>query len=180
MKTAKFSVVGILVGVIATLGVLAAGGLIVVLTGAYDVAATSAHTAPVRWALGTTMDNSVKARAAGIAPPALFTPAMVIAGGGEYKSMCQGCHGGPGVKPDEWAGGMLPTPPDLTKAASDWKPNEIFWILKHGIKMSAMPAFGPTHDDSKLWTITAFAKQLPRMTPAEYAAVPVAMDHDGH
>jgi hypothetical protein len=43
-----------------------------------------------------------------------------------------------------------------------------------------MPAFGSPHDDAKLWTITAFAKQLPSMTPAEYAAVPVAMDHDAH
>jgi len=43
-----------------------------------------------------------------------------------------------------------------------------------------MPAFGPTHDDAKLWTITAFGRQLPSKTPAEYATIPFAMDHDVH
>ena len=134
MKGARVSLSGIAVGVIATLVVAVVVGLAVILTGGYDVATASGHTASVRWALGTTMENSVRSRADGIAVPP-FTRGMVVAGGGEYKAMCQGCHGGPGVEPEEWAGGMLPTPPDLTKAASEWKPNEIFWILKHGIKM---------------------------------------------
>jgi mono/diheme cytochrome c family protein len=31
-----------------------------------------------------------------------------------------------------------------------------------------MPAFGPTHDDRQLWTVVAFVRRLPDMTPEQY------------
>ena len=46
-----------------------------------------------------------------------------------------------------------PRPPDLAKTAQDWSTGELFWIVKHGVKMTGMPAFGPTHSDERLWTI---------------------------
>ena len=168
---------GIVTGVFATLAALAVVGLIVVYTGGYNVAATEDHTPLGRWALSTTMQKSVKARAAGIAEPASFTPAMILAGGREYKAMCAQCHGGPGAEAAEWTKGMLPQPPHLTHAASEWRAREVFWMLKHGIKMSAMPAFGGTHDDATLWNITAFAKQLPGMSAEQYAAIPAEEEH---
>jgi len=42
-------------------------------------------------------------------------------------------------------------------------------MVKHGIKMSGMPAFGPTHDDQALWNIAAFVKAMPDMTAERYA-----------
>ncbi len=36
------------------------------------------------------------------------------------------------------------------------KPDEAFWIIKNGIKMTGMPGFGPTHTDNEIWAITAF------------------------
>ena len=65
---------------------------------------------------------------------------------------------------------MRPRPPHLAEAAAEWKLEEVFWLAKHGIKMSGMPAFGPTHQDQMLWNVAAFVKQLPAMTPEEYAA----------
>lgn len=144
--------------------------LILVYTGAYNVSAAVGHTAFGRWALETMMRNSVEARADPEAPQ--FTPAMVRAGAGEYKAMCQHCHGGPGVNRADWAKGMVPRPPNLMHAATEWSPGEVHWIVKNGVKMSAMPAFGPTHDEQTIWNITAFVKQLPAMTPEEYAAFP--------
>ena len=95
--------------------------------------------------------------------------------------MCQQCHAGPGVEREEWAKGMSPSPPDLTRAAGHWQSQEVFWILKHGIKMSAMPSFGGTHDDPTLWNIAGFVKELPKMTPAQYAAVKSEEgEHSGH
>ena len=167
---------GIVTGVFVTLAVLAIIGLTVVYTGGYNVAATEDHTPLGRWVASTTMENSVKARASGIAEPR-FTQAMIVRGGGEYKAMCAQCHGGPGVEAAEWTKGLLPQPPHLTHAASEWRSREIFWMLKHGIKMSAMPAFGGTHDDGTLWAITAFAKQLPGMSAERYASIPAEHGH---
>jgi mono/diheme cytochrome c family protein len=84
--------------------------------------------------------------------------------------MCQHCHGGVGVSRDAWAKGIDPQPPDLTKEAAEWKPRELFWIVKHGIKMTAMPAFGGSHDDATLWNIAAFVNALLKMSAAQYAA----------
>ena len=46
---------------------------------------------------------------------------------------------------------------------------EAFWIIKHGIKMTAMPAWSKTHTDAQLWDLVAFLDKLPKMTPAQYA-----------
>lgn len=139
--------------------------------GVYNVAAIDGHTPFERWLFSTTMRNSVQARA----PDETLgevTPTMLAVGGREYRAMCQQCHGGAGVERDGWAQGLMPRPPHLTEAASEWRREEIFWIARHGIKMTAMPAFGVSHDDETLWAIAAFVEQLPAMPPEDYAAIP--------
>lgn len=107
------------------------------------------------------------------------SPQRIEAGASSYKSTCQHCHAGPGIERSPWASGMRPRPPHLTEAAAEWEPEEVFWIVKHGVKMSGMPAFGPTHDDQMLWNIVAFVKELPAMTPARYAALGSTKDDGG-
>jgi hypothetical protein len=46
-----------------------------------------------------------------------------------------------------------------------------FWIIKHGIKMTGMPAWGKTHDDTTIWTIVAFLQRLPTLTPEQYREI---------
>lgn len=126
------------------------------------------------------MENSIESRAGvAIAPPA-FTPAMVEAGAGAYKRMCAHCHGGVGESRATWARTMRPIPPPLARAAPKWSAEEIFWIVKHGVKMSGMPAFGPTHTDEQIWEIAAFVKQLPEMSAAQYAAYEAEHGGEGH
>jgi len=167
-----------LLGALALLLALLAAGLIVILTGGYNVAASEPHSALGEWALHTTFRNSVKGGASGLEPPATFSPAMIAAGAGEYKSMCQHCHGGVNADRDEWAEGMRPLPPMLAADADRWSAAEIFWLVKHGAKMTGMPAFGATHDDATIWNIAAFVQALPQMDAAQYAAYPA--EHDEH
>jgi hypothetical protein len=58
----------------------------------------------------------------------------------------------------------------------------MFWTIKHGIKMSAMPAWGTTHDNQAIWNIVAFLQKLPTMTPEQYLALTRNADEsdDGH
>lgn len=160
---------GVLFGALGLLVLLGLAGLAVAYTGAYNVAATERHMSITRWAFDTTMHTSVRQRAGEAKRSEALTPEMAAAGAGEYKEMCQHCHGGPGVERDKWAGGMRPRPPHLAEAAEKWAPHEVFWIAKHGIKMTGMPAFGESHDDATLWNIVAFVKALPAMTPERYA-----------
>jgi mono/diheme cytochrome c family protein len=160
-----------LLGALATLLLMAAIALLVVLSGGYNVAATERHTTLGAWALNTNFTNSVQSQADGIAAPEL-TRAMVDAGAQEYKAMCAHCHGGVGQPRAEWAEGMRPKPPALAEAAQEWRASEVFWLVKHGAKMTGMPSFGGTHDDATIWNIAAFVKAMPDMPATEYTTYP--------
>lgn len=158
-------------GFIVALVILAALGVAFIYSGIYNVAATYPDSPAAAWALSTTMDRSVRHRAAGIKVPNLNDPAKIRAGLGHYKDDCVVCHGAPGVRMGEVGRALNPKPPKLTEAAGDWKNNELFWIIKNGVRMSGMPAWGVNDSDKDLWETTAFVRQLPKMTPAQYKAL---------
>jgi len=139
--------------------------LIIVYTGLYSVAASQPHTRLAHWLLDTTMERSVEQHAGGVQPPG---PASVTEGASHFAEMCVVCHGAPGVYPSEIGQGLNPVPPELSEAAADWSLQEVYWIVKHGIKMTGMPAFGPTHKEEQLWALAHFVKQLPQLSPAQY------------
>jgi len=113
--------------------VLGAGALIY--GGVYDVAATTPHWPAARAILETARVRSIKTHASGLeAPPGLDDPATVLIGVGHYAAHCAVCHGAPGVPKGDIGRGRYPAPPDLAKAASPYRPGELFWILKHASK----------------------------------------------
>jgi mono/diheme cytochrome c family protein len=142
--------------------------LFFVYRGYFNVAATSSDLPIVAWFLGNTMDHSVSRHAADIQVPALDDPAMMRLGFQHYRGMCVECHAAPGVKAEELAKGLNPDPPELAESIGDWEPNEIFWITKHGVRMTGMPAWGPTHSDKEIWAMVSFVRKLPTMKPDEY------------
>jgi mono/diheme cytochrome c family protein/ketosteroid isomerase-like protein len=138
--------------------------------GLFNVAADEPHGEMVRQLLETVRQRSVTARANDIQVPPLDDPALVAEGAGHYSEMCSGCHLAPGVADSEIREGLYPQPPNLSQR-SNLSPAEMFWTIKHGIKMSAMPAWGTTHDNQAIWNIVAFVQKLPTMTPEQYLAL---------
>lgn len=161
---------GIAIGVVATFLTALTVWLLTVYTGAYNVAATDPHADIVRWTFDSTMQRSVADRAANLTPPEQISQQSVREGARIYSETCAHCHGAPGKDHEPWAANMRPQPPKLTDAGAHWKTREVFWIVKHGIKMTGMPAFSREHDDQTLWAIAAFVKDLPGMTPEAYEA----------
>ena len=159
----------VVAAVLVTLGVLGLGALGFIYSGLYNVAASEQHTALGRWVLQTVKVRSVKSRAGEVAVPQLISEAQRRQGAKHFMSMCVACHGAPGVERGEYGKGITPTPPDLSKAAGKWREEELFWILKNGIKLAGMPAFGETHSDSELWGIVSFVRTLPSMSEADYS-----------
>jgi mono/diheme cytochrome c family protein len=136
--------------------------------GGYNVAADAPHTTPVRALLDSVRDRSVATRARGIVPPAdLASSERIAAGAGLYGEMCASCHLGPGVERSELSQGLYPQAPELARE-SDLSPAEQFWIIKHGVKLTAMPAWGKTHSDPLIWNMVAFVRRLPGMPADEY------------
>jgi mono/diheme cytochrome c family protein len=163
----------------ALLAVLAAAAIIY--AGVYDVAATAPHWRVTTWLLETVRIRSIKAQASGIPLPAgLEEPAKLVIGIGHYAAHCAVCHGAPGVPKGDIARGLYPPPPDLAKTAPVYTPAELFWIVKHGIKMTGMPAW-TDHSDEELWATVAFVEKLPGMSEQDYASLVVAsLAHGGH
>lgn len=166
---------------VAVLTLLAAGGAAAfVYFGVYNVAADEAHTPAVYSILERLRDRSIQAHARGITPPAdLASAHRVSIGAGLYGEMCSGCHLGPGVEKPEMSYGLYPQAPELARS-QNLTPAQQFWIIKHGVKLSAMPAWGKTHPDPLIWDMVAFVRKLPGMTPAQYKALVASApgDHD--
>ena len=162
----------------ALLVVLGAGA--VIYAGMYDVAATSPHSRLTSWLLETARSRSIKAQAAAVqAPPGLDDPAKVLIGVEHYAAHCAVCHGAPGVPKGDIGRGLYPQPPDLANTPTLYSPAELFWIVKHGIKMTGMPAWSD-HSDGELWATVAFVEKLPGMSEQEYARLVVSsLAHGG-
>ncbi len=147
------------------------GGAALIYSGVYNVAADKDHTVMVKWILGTAMSNSVKAHAGGTMPPAGFDAEDHVREGFRlFDEMCVQCHGAPGKQPGEVGQGLRPQSPELSQVAHRWTPAQLFWILKHGIIATGMPAFGSTHTEGQLWDLVAFVQRLRSLSSEQYAA----------
>jgi len=148
--------------------------------GFYNIGADAPHTKPVYWAIENLRDRSIAVRASGITVPATLNDQKnIFKGGGLYAEMCSGCHLAPGMEKTEISQGLYPQAPEL-HLGIDHTAAEEFWIIKHGIKMTAMPAWGRTHSDDLIWDMVAFIRKLPSLSPAQYQALvkSAPADHD--
>jgi mono/diheme cytochrome c family protein len=155
-----------LITVVITLGVLVIGAMAFVYSGLYNIGADDHHTKPVFAIMQTLREHSIHARSKDLTVPDLNDPQLILKGAGQYAAMCTECHLAPGKEDSEIRPGLYPQPPNLSQVRID--PKDEFWVIKHGIKMSAMPAWGASHDDATIWSMVAFLQKLPDMTPAQY------------
>ena len=136
----------------------------------FNVGADAPHSAFTVTIMDAVRSRSIATRASDVQPPPLDDAALIATGAEHYAAMCSGCHLAPDKKESEIRAGLYPQPPDLTKHLHA-RPAETFWVIKHGIKMSGMPAWGKTHDDSSIWGLVAFLQKLPELTAVQYQAL---------
>jgi hypothetical protein len=149
-----------LIGLLAILGGIGAATFF--FGGFFNVAANDPDPDIVNWSLIQVRKASISRHAIDRPPAGLLDdPAMVQAGGLAYsKNGCTYRHGAPGVEPATFSEGLNP-PPDLRAVVTDIRPKELFWVIKNGIKMTAMPSFGadnPPVREKNIWAIVAFLK----------------------
>ena len=148
-------------------GLLALGAF--VWSGLYDIGADTRHTRPVHWALQTMRERSIAVRADELTPPDLSDRARIVQGSGNYDAMCVECHLAPGVAETELSRGLYPSPPRLAELRVN--PAKAFWVIKHGIKSTGMPAWGESMDDAYIWNMAAFLQELPSLDAVAYRAM---------
>jgi len=137
--------------------IAAIGAVLVVGLGLYNVSARQGHLPGVSWVLHTAYRSAVWLRAPSKEEvPDLSSPAMIALGKGHYQDACAFCHAMPDQSRSQTALSMLPAPPHVTDAVSDWEPRHMFWIVKNGVKMSGMPAWPSAKRDDDVWSVVAF------------------------
>jgi mono/diheme cytochrome c family protein len=113
---------------------------------------------------------AVKRNAASLTAPSVATEDSIVAGGKLYVMGCMGCHGEPG-KPYTEDHANYPPAPQLPHVGTQYSKTEIYWIIKHGIRMTAMSAYGPFYKEDQLWSLAAFIQRIDRLTPAEIQSI---------
>ncbi|MFC0200634.1 c-type cytochrome [Paracoccus rhizosphaerae] len=152
---------------LAVAGLGLAGAAAVVFGGLYDVSARHGHLPGVSWVLHTTFRNSVQLRARPMAEVPPLTDQMAALGARHYDASCRHCHASPGETATQTMRAMVPHPPHITDAVADWKPNELGWIVYHGVKMSGMPQW-PAPREDEVWAVVAFLDRVSQMSEAAY------------
>lgn len=162
MKRLAAALAVLLIVTLLAVAAIAYGGL-------YDFGADAPHWAPVEHVIAFARARAVTVRARDVAVP-VFNTEMLADGASDYDAMCTACHLAPGMDESEMRPGLYPAPPRFERFAA-LSAAEQFWIVKHGIKMSGMPAWGRTHSDAEIWNMVAFLQKLPGMTPTAYKAM---------
>jgi mono/diheme cytochrome c family protein len=154
--------------VVVVLLVIAAFVGIFIYAGIYNVGADAPHSRVVYSILQELRDRAVSSYSKSVrAPTDLNDPKRIAAGAGLYNEMCTGCHQG-----------LYPPAPELARG-DDLTAAQQFWVIKHGLKLTAMPAWGKTHDDQLIWDMVAFIRQLPKLNAQQYQAA-VASAPESH
>ncbi|HEV2063140.1 MAG TPA: c-type cytochrome [Thermoanaerobaculia bacterium] len=98
----------------------------------------------------------------------------VAAGREHFADHCASCHGNDGRGKTEIGQNLYPKAPDMwgkeTQSLSD---GEIFYIIKNGVRLTGMPAWGQdtSEDDQASWHLVSFIRHLPWITPKELEAM---------
>lgn len=154
-------------------------GLTVVLTAAtvffggrfHEIGAARQHPAWVYEALILVRDEIVGVRADGVHAPLDFTAAATPESAALFQKHCAQCHGAPGIAPADFALGMSPVPANPVHIAQGKSPEEIYWVIRNGLKMTGMPAWEGRMSDADMWRITALMKAMRGMSPVDYVAL---------
>lgn len=147
--------------------------------GLVDPGADEPHADWVHGLVEVARDRAIAVRAESIEVPALGSEAQVLNGAGNYAAMCTGCHLAPGMAPTELSRGLYPAAPALAdRGAPD--PARAFWVIKHGVKASGMPAWGGSMPDEYIWNMVAFLQAMPSMDAERYRALVAASGGHSH
>lgn len=159
-------------GILIALLFVAAG--VFIFSGLYPMGADAPHFRITTWTLETLRERSIARASSDIqAPTDLDSPDRLLMGGADYNDMCAGCHLRPGVDSTDLSMGLYPVPPNLSNhTPAELDSNQAlarsFWIIKHGVKASGMPAWGMGHDDERIWNMVAFLERLPDLNAVQY------------
>jgi len=98
----------------------------------------------------------------GVPPRPLDRAASAAQGDNTFTVRCSLCHGEDAQSRTPIGQWMYPRATDLTSSeVQSYSDQELFWIVKNGIRLSGMPAFGKTETDEHIWNMVDHLRTLP-------------------
>jgi cytochrome c553 len=145
--------------------------LLVAASGIVPVGASGGHWAITRWFVQFAARRSIATHTLMAEPIALDEPWLVLKGAGHYENGCRPCHGSPDLPTPVIAAAMLPPPPYLPPRVRELDPDELFYIVKHGLKFTGMPAWPAQERDDEVRAVVAFLLAMRSLDAAEYQSL---------
>lgn len=152
----------------AVAGLAGLAGLLVMASGVVPIKASSGHFRITEALLDFAKRRSVATHTVGVSLPNLSDRALVLRGAGHYEGGCRPCHGSPELHQPRIARAMTPPPPYLVPRIARWDATELFYIVKHGIKFTGMPAWPAQQRDDEIHAVVAFLLEMPRLDVRGY------------
>ena len=100
--------------------------------------------------------------------PLKLTPLVLQEGRDHFADHCATCHANDGSGKTEMGPNFYPNVPDMREPRTqNLRDGEIFYIIKNGVRLTGMPAWGDEKDEEDNWKLVHFIRHLPKITPAE-------------
>jgi mono/diheme cytochrome c family protein len=131
-----------------------------------------------RWFAHKALDAAVGRLAPAADNPLPVTDANLKAGLRLYAADCAVCHGASDAKPSAVARGLYQQAPQFARYGVEGDDDGVvFFLVKHGVRMTAMPSFSRTLTDEQIWQVVLFLKNMDSLPPGPqkaWEAVPSA------
>lgn len=164
---------GFVAGVIAAILMALVAGYLLLQSGFIPANADAKPGGLELWAAGTSLNATLRNQAPTVPNPIALTDANLIQGISLYGQHCAICHGtaSGAVSASPVAKGLYPAPPQFAdEGVEDDAEGVSFWKIKHGIRLTGMPAWGRTMKDGQIWTLALFLKHMDKLPPAAQQA----------
>ena len=161
---------GFIVGVVLTLVGLACSVFAISRLGLYPIGADNPPSGLERSLAGRAMDVYADKHKPDMQNPTGLTADNLTEGATEYEEHCAFCHGGAKAKISPMQNKFSPPAPQLINRIPHDPDNWLFWVTKHGVRMTGMPAWDGVMSDEEIWKVIAFIKHSDKLPPETAAA----------
>jgi len=156
----------ILLGAILTLASLLMSALVVTRLGLMPVSADGTHSRLEARIMPAVLHASIARHASGETNPIPLNQDNLKAGIDTYKAMCARCHSTPNGEPSVYGQSFYPPAPKLPEGMAQYTDSQLFWVIKHGIRNTGMPAWGSMLSDEEIWQIVSLLKNSQDLPPS--------------
>jgi mono/diheme cytochrome c family protein len=156
---------GVVVGVIGTIAILAGAVFLISHFGLYPIGADNPPSGIEQTLAMRAMDVYADKHKPGGDNPVPATVAALTAGAVKYEAHCALCHGGAAARISVMQNKFNPPAPQLVNTVPHDPDAWIFWVTKHGVRMTGMPSWDGVLSDDEMWKIVAFIKHSNQLPP---------------